>query len=110
MLRQRASIEVDQKSAAPLAAQRGTAEDGMSEWQPIETAPKDQIVDLCIMTPKCRYRATDCQWTRHKNREGWTLGWIRDEPVWLEGTPTHWMQPGFPPLPVPPQGRDGYAG
>ena len=67
----------------------------MNEWQPIETAPKDGRVVLCIghgsvvMIEPMQYYASD---------EGMDNGcW-----GWLEGDgprkpPTHWM-----PLPAPP--------
>ena len=66
----------------------------MSEWQPIETAPKDGRESLC--------------WTKECGQV--VLYWDdfnHDEPRWSNGfdddqiTPTHWM-----PLPKPPQEQD----
>jgi len=68
----------------------------MTQWQPIETAPKNQEVlgwaygDYVL-----------CWWVKEKNFEGWTTGWetaggydVGYSPV----SPTHWT-----PLPEAPQ-------
>lgn len=81
----------------------------MSEWQPIETAPKDgTVVDLWSeefgRQPGCYFglpshecgeygRYCDSDW------HNLTPGWVSDmnEPIWWDDT-THWM-----PLPEPPK-------
>ena len=78
----------------------------MSEWQPIETAPKDQYVDILAAEPNeddpGSFMQYVCTWApaeflspdkpRKKMRYGWmVLG--ADEM-----NPTHWM-----PLPEPPK-------
>jgi hypothetical protein len=66
-----------------------------SEWQPIETAPKDgTVIDLWIPGWE---RFADCHWSKIE-----PAGWTSDfGDVVLECTgntePTHWM-----PLPEPP--------
>lgn len=66
----------------------------MSEWQPIETAPKGDVLLLCR-------RGFDGDWSMHTGywsdggRKGWTTG-----AMWLDQM-THWM-----PLPDPPPRRD----
>ncbi len=61
----------------------------MSEWQPIETAPKDGTVVLLYCGGKevvsARHYANDCWTPEHDMAQGVT---------WA----THWM-----PLPAPPQ-------
>lgn len=67
----------------------------MTEWQPIETAPKDKkFVDLWV-TYNCfgkerGDRFTDCYW--------WEGKWHRNSHVLEETTvtPTHWMRVGKP--------------
>jgi hypothetical protein len=71
----------------------------MSEWQPIETAPKDVSVDLWVPAcPELQFggrRHPDCSWDENY---GWWSPmlekFLEDYPV----TPTHWM-----PLPEPPR-------
>lgn len=70
----------------------------MSEWKPIETAPKDGTpIDLFITR-----RWTDYVWDAEV--EGWTFAqdinndW-QDRRTWPASFPTHWM-----PIPLPPQG------
>lgn len=72
----------------------------MSEWQPIETAPRDQEIDLWLV-PKDGarpLRAPDCAWRLVDGRHQWVSrgdrGW---EPLAGLGAITHWM-----PLPAPP--------
>lgn len=75
----------------------------MSEWMPIETAPKDVIILL--------YRPSAIGWGMvtlgkynydlyaKKPRPFWE-GWLKigDVTQWREWQPTHWM-----PLPEPPK-------
>lgn len=71
-----------------------------TDWQPIETAPKDgKVVDLfCVDENGQTKRFTDCHWGEMtKWHGGLTMGWWgldRQYHVW---TPTHWM-----PLPAAP--------
>jgi uncharacterized protein DUF551 len=67
----------------------------MSEWQPIETAPKDEHVQ--ILTFKARtnnilWAGPWYQTSFWSPKWGMFVGWPRDE------KPTHWM-----PLPEPPK-------
>ncbi len=86
----------------------------MSEWQPIETAPKDDtIVDLWVQfedSPNQPQRAANCYW-REDCIDPLDSGWeciyaemySRDAGIHCPsfpviGKPTHWM-----PLPAPPK-------
>ena len=72
----------------------------MSDWQPIETAPKDGTrVDLWAKQWRASddvfiyHRFADCWWTAgNPNR---TAGWVNINAAWCA---THWM-----PLPSPPE-------
>ena len=62
----------------------------MSDWQPIETAPRDGSQFLawdgvCIENIKWRNGM-------------WQTSWAHDEKYSMNGAPTHWM-----PLPQPPE-------
>lgn len=66
----------------------------MTDWQPIETAPKDGTrVDLWVTDR----RVADSWWSLSHN------GWIDPQGGWdgeydrLEGEPSHWMPPPPPP-------------
>lgn len=63
----------------------------MSEWQPIETAPKDGTV-LLGYENKAGVEMFTFRWCEHR-------GWISEIPWgdWDRVDPTHWM-----PLPEPP--------
>ena len=67
------------------------------EWQPIESAPKDQIVDLWLDDGHGGFRLADCTWTGAY----WFSGnWKYDcgaEILENDPRPTHWM-----PRPEPP--------
>jgi hypothetical protein len=75
----------------------------MSEWQPIETAPKD---GTAILTVRHRYQPCVSSWQEHEGvaRFGSEPEDFMEEDhffqYWHETTyqPTHWM-----PLPQPPQ-------
>lgn len=67
----------------------------MSEWQPIETAPRDGAeIDLSVLSKDgVRFRAPGVVWKSGVWRnvaERWVL--------WDDVIPTHWM-----PLPEPPK-------
>jgi len=63
-----------------------TGAEGLGVWQPIETAPKDDVVDLLVDGKT----VTDC--FRVEN------GWVTDNnDDWVKGNITHWM-----PLPAAP--------
>jgi len=64
----------------------------MSEWQPIETAPKDGKRIIC-WGPKLA--VAECEWRKRFRDE--PEGWYRsNQPPHVH--PTHWM-----PLPEPPK-------
>jgi hypothetical protein len=60
-----------------------------SEWQPIETAPRDETAFLALE----QTRHFDCWW--HTDDQG--MGWWMDDAD-TEPTPTHWR-----PLHAPPK-------
>ena len=72
----------------------------MSEWMPIESAPKDETAVILYM-PAVGYRGaviTSAYWTTH-NVECWHVDDQKNGPYPLRGTsPAHWM-----PLPEPPK-------
>lgn len=68
----------------------------MTEWQTIETAPKDgTLIDLWIGGE----RYVDCYW---RKAEDWedddASGWVSQYEKVL-GAPTHWMPRPAPPTP-----------
>lgn len=75
----------------------------MSDWRPIETAPKDgTIVDLWIQIPEIGdgYRVTDAEWRKGEwqiNECGEFDSEIRLRRMDGQNFATHWM-----PLPDPP--------
>ena len=71
-------------------------EDEMSEWQPIETAPKDGTEVLVWSEHggvESAYWEAGCY-----GHSGWTIYQIRTEIAEPDFPPTHWM-----PLPEPPK-------
>jgi hypothetical protein len=80
----------------------------MSEWQPIETAPKDgTVIDVWLGDASASDRQFYCT-GETRRAPGWA--WVVDKwrPVLAEGRvlstfvqPTHWM-----PLPAPPKEPD----
>lgn len=75
----------------------------MSEWQPIETAPKDgsSILVFCKYGVRIAYwNIGPCIWER-KSVPCWTVfepdDYFYAEHLLEEAEPTHWM-----PLPLPP--------
>lgn len=71
----------------------------MSEWQPIETAPRDGRPILLW----CNDRQYVCGefWSRADGSAGWEIGHRIDGTVICLGLPaTHWM-----PLPEPPEDK-----
>lgn len=62
----------------------------MSEWQPIETAPKDGTAILVWTGRRC----TCANWSNRQFKR-WNNGWDHDRNGFID--PTHWM-----PLPEPP--------
>lgn len=68
----------------------------MSEWKPIETAPKDgTAVDLWIVAGKFNRRVADCRYVD----DGWICheGYIGQR-FWPSAEPTHWMPLSEPPV------------
>ncbi len=72
----------------------------MSEWQPIETAPKDGTEILVCIT----YNLPDDEWETVQWVDGWRSGkWFRyHDKIYIPFPPTHWM-----PLPPPPAATKG---
>ncbi len=76
----------------------------LTDWQPIETAPKDgTVVDLF----RCGHRVPNCSW--RVNHNVLLDGWVYSPPNGgkyafhkRDPNPTHWM-----PLPEPPSEIDG---
>lgn len=79
----------------------------MSEWQPIETAPKDGEYVIVsygagFVTQACYTTAIDASNGNWEDREGWFV-YIADDAVYSDSflespvQPKHWM-----PLPKPP--------
>ena len=75
----------------------------MSEWQPIETAPKDGMnFDACDIYGE---RTTNVSWRNGDWRHWWidnfgSMGYVR-----VEHRLTHWM-----PIPEPPHSNDHSKG
>lgn len=74
----------------------------MSKWQPIETASKDEVIDIWTDSG---VRVTDAFWAdaTDGSGEGWCVEGEYDEGwgnrrVPIKGRPTHWM-----PRPAPPE-------
>lgn len=69
----------------------------MSEWRPIETAPKDGTrVDLWASWDDCGVRLANAFWDTGRRFPGWVIS-VNDYGVLDERQFTHWM-----PLPAPP--------
>lgn len=67
----------------------------MSDWKPIETAPKDGTdVLLCAVDADGSYWAAVAQWWVKR----WVIIGVVDDPTFLTFEPQFWM-----PLPTPPQ-------
>lgn len=61
------------------------------QWQPIDTAPKDQILD--IFGDGGRY--TNCIWKRPSSGKGKDCCWCYEECVWWYvpvPSPAYWME------------------
>ena len=70
----------------------------MSEWQPIETAPKDGTRVLIAWNNGCDKGVVSAYWEPgYFGNIGWTEFQLRSD-YWGPDTPTHWM-----PLPKPPK-------
>ena len=67
----------------------------MMDWQPIETAPKDELIDIWLAEGKrwcdCYYDHICDEW--RTSRPSGRLVWIKARHV------THWMPPPEPPEP-----------
>lgn len=94
-----------QMGREPVKAKADT--DDMSEWQPIETAPKDGSV-IYLWDAHYRCRVTGAKWDFHywmngvsQGEKSWGAG-DRDGPFC--GKPTHWM-----PIPSPPSGDEKHG-
>lgn len=80
-----------------LPPPRSVREGGMSEWQPIETAPRDGTKILVWVPDGGESEATTAWWLLME-------GWCDVRCVQLH-YPSHWM-----PLPVPPLPQSGRSG
>jgi hypothetical protein len=81
----------------------------MSEWQPIETAPKYRMLLVGFFNSLGKWRSMHAQWRddlpQHDEAEaddepapaGWYSGSLEDEQL-FQCSPTHWMF-----LPEPPK-------
>jgi hypothetical protein len=79
--------------AASIMEQQHEVE--MSEWQPIETAPKDGTTILAFFADRVGYVARqDVQAVAWRENDGWAS----TQTGWTLAWPTHWM-----PLPDPPK-------
>lgn len=73
------------------------------EWRPIDTAPKDQPIDLWV---RHRGRVTNCEWgetvakNKHPGNEVWLGNGLKRDLI-DPSDATHWM-----PLPSPPQEKE----
>ena len=76
--------------------ERLKADAGLSEWQPIETAPKDGT-DILVMTGETMHVV---RWINiHGDFDYWAVDDNKHGPFTLRGkAPTHWIQ-----LPEPPK-------
>lgn len=75
----------------------------MSDWQPIETAPKDQTILLYRPTASSYARIAPGEWDDQRHHARPTPHWMSWHRLALvsdnkEHSPTHWM-----PLPEPPK-------
>lgn len=68
----------------------------MSEWQPIETAPRDGQSVLCYVDLDNMYRIITLRWDVPS--DGNEAKWRTDVHSFVDFEPTHWM-----PLPEPPK-------
>ena len=69
----------------------------MTNWQPIETAPKDGTeILLAVEYPRAQRRGFFTQ-VMTALFSKWENGWVATSGAVLSGTATHWM-----PLPTPP--------
>jgi hypothetical protein len=73
----------------------------VSDWQPIETAPKKgERVDLCAKMWRAHddgfdvRRFPDCYWTNGDSMTNRNAHWVHLDSGWR---PTHWMLPPEPP-------------
>ena len=68
----------------------------MSEWQPIETAPRDGAPVLIACVGECGTKWMYVAWSK---RSAWRFCERKDGSYYaVHDTPTHWM-----PLPEPPK-------
>jgi len=75
----------------------------LSQWEPIETAPKDGTAILVLVygSKNAVVRFIDGYWSvYHLETESRFMNWLRGPKDWLvlSKEPTHWM-----PLPEPPK-------
>ena len=85
----------------------------MTDWQPIETAPRDRKTEILLWFPWQGLSVPGCYfigiwgYANDESAEEWGNG-----PMWVDpnnsnplGEPTHWM-----PLPTPPSPLTGEGG
>ncbi len=69
----------------------------MTTWQPIETAPKDGRVILCIGHANIHHVEPMMYYASDPGQDNGCWGWLEGDTPMKQ--PTHWM-----PLPAPPTG------
>ena len=99
---------VDQEMWTAMLSARPPLPEGektyMSQWQPIETAPKDGTPILVFSPYEVRTEPTNvivAKFERHGSQEWWGYceNLIADVQGMIDPEPTHWMPLPSPPLP-----------
>ena len=66
-----ADLENNTPNKVTVATVKRVAEQLLNPWQPIETAPKDKVIDIFVQTINGGYRVTDCEWVEIDNKKCW---------------------------------------
>jgi hypothetical protein len=85
-------MEADEAMSTALGMENwNLRQERAGEWQPIETAPRNEFSDLILFGPDGVFAG---QW--------WEGGWVNSMQEWVDLPPTHWR-----PLPPPPAADSG---